>query len=144
MFHRVTKGVAMQISSYNYHGTPYERCSTPVAIERRQAYADWFRTFRWSWYITLTFSRDRTKRYADILLEQYFRDVEELIHAPLSSLIAPEEKQSGGVPPFGETDCNLTVCCLLKSAFCFHGSPSEWIAAGEAETGSGGDQPVKE
>ena len=49
-----------------------------------------------------------------------------------------------GVNPFGETDCVLTVCGWLKKGVHFVGSPAEWSSVGEAETGSGGDQPVKE
>jgi len=111
MFHRVTKGIAMHRSSYNFHGTPYERCPTPVAIERRQGYADWFRTFDWRWYITLTFSRDRTRNQADALLEQCLRQVEEHIHAPLSCLIAPEQKQSGLGKEAGRGHFHLLVGC---------------------------------
>jgi hypothetical protein len=113
MFHRATKGIAMQRSAYIFHGTPYERCSTPVALERRQAYADWFRTFNWSWYITLTFSRDRTRNHADVLLEQFLSEVEGLIHAPLSCLIAPEEKQSGLGKEAGRGHFHLLVGCGL-------------------------------
>lgn len=82
-------------SSYKIEGTTHERYDVPFEIQLRQAYADWFRTFNWSWYVTLTFSRDRKKIDAEILLEQYLRQVEELIRAPLSCLIAPEEKPSG-------------------------------------------------
>ena len=49
-----------------------------------------------------------------------------------------------GVNPFGETVCILTVRGWLKNAVHFEGSPAELSAVGEAETGSGGDQPVKE
>jgi hypothetical protein len=49
-----------------------------------------------------------------------------------------------GVDPFGETDCVLTGCRWLKIAVYFAGSPAGSAAVGQAETGSGGDQPVKE
>jgi len=101
----------MHRSSYDFHGTPYERCSTPVAIQRRQGYADWFRTFHWSWYLTLTFSRDMTRNHADVLLEQYLCELEVLIHAPLSCLIAPEEKQSGLGMGAGRGHFHLLVGC---------------------------------
>jgi hypothetical protein len=101
----------MQRSSYNYHGTPYERCNTPIALELRQGYADWFRTFAWTLYVTLIFSRDRERNHADFLLEQYLCEVEKLIRAPLSCLIAPEEKYSGlGMPP-GRAHFHLLVGC---------------------------------
>jgi hypothetical protein len=46
--------------------------------------------------------------------------------------------------PFGETVCLLTVRRWLKNAVHFVGRAADWVAVGEAETGSGGDQPVKE
>jgi hypothetical protein len=110
----------MHRNSYDFHGTPYERCSTPVAIQRRQAYADWFRTFHWRWYLTLTFFQDRKRNHADVLLEQYLREVEEHLHAPLSCLIAPEEKQSGLGKEAGRGHFHLLVGCgpvLTPSTF---------------------------
>jgi hypothetical protein len=101
----------MQRISYNYHGTPYERCTTPVALELRQGYADWFRTFDWSLSVTLTLSRDRKRNQADFLLEEYLRQVEQLIRAPLSCLIAPEEKYSGLGMPAGRVHFHLLVGC---------------------------------
>jgi hypothetical protein len=83
------KSIQMQRCSYNYQGTPYERCNTPIALELRQGYADWFRRFKWSFYVTLTFSREKQKNHADLLLEQCLCEVEQLIRAPLSCLIAP-------------------------------------------------------
>ena len=102
---------AMHTASYNYHGTPYERCNTPVALHLRQGYADWFRTFDWSYYVTLTVSRDRKRNHADFLLEEYLRQVEQQIRAPLSCLIAPEEKYSGLGMPAGRAHFHLLVGC---------------------------------
>jgi hypothetical protein len=48
------------------------------------------------------------------------------------------------VNPWVETVCKLTVCRLLKKHVHFIASPSGLSPVGEAETGSGGDQPVKE
>ena len=48
------------------------------------------------------------------------------------------------VNPCSETVSVLTVCRLLDDGVHFVGSASEWLSVGEAETGSGGDQPVKE
>ena len=48
------------------------------------------------------------------------------------------------VNPSGETVCNLTVRRWMKNGVHFLSSASEWSAVGKAETGSGGDQPVKE
>jgi hypothetical protein len=111
MFNRVKKENAMHRSSYSYHGTPYERCTTPVALHLRQSYADWFKTFAWSFYLTLTFSRDKKRDQADSLLEEYLREVERHIRAPLSCLIAPEEKYSGVGMPAGRTHFHLLVGC---------------------------------
>jgi hypothetical protein len=102
---------AMHRASYNYRGTPYERCNAPVALHLRQGYADWFRTFDWSYYVTLTFSRDKKRNQADSLLEEYLRQVEQLIRAPLSCLIAPEEKYSGLGMPAGRAHFHLLVGC---------------------------------
>ncbi len=49
-----------------------------------------------------------------------------------------------GVHPFSETVCNLTVRGWMKSGVHFVSFTSEWFSVGEAETVSGGDQPVKE
>ena len=51
---------------------------------------------------------------------------------------------AAGVNPLSETVLILTDRGLLSSAVHFERSPSEWLLVGEAETGSGGDQPVKE
>ena len=48
------------------------------------------------------------------------------------------------VNPCSETVCVLTVRRWLKISIHFVGSAPEWLSVGEAETGSGGDQPVKE
>ena len=106
----------MRRSSYNYHGTPYERCNTPIALELRQGYADWFRTFAWTLYVTLIFSRDRERNHADFLLEECLRQVERQIRAPLSCLIAPEEKYSGLGLPAGRAHFHLLVGCSAALA----------------------------
>jgi hypothetical protein len=49
-----------------------------------------------------------------------------------------------GVTPSSETVCILTGCRWLKITVHFVGSPANSASVGEAETGSGGDQPVKE
>jgi hypothetical protein len=48
------------------------------------------------------------------------------------------------VHPFSETVCVLTVRRWLKNSVHFVASAADWLLVGEAETGSGGDQPVKE
>ena len=48
------------------------------------------------------------------------------------------------VHPSGETVCDLTDRRWMKSGVHFVWFASEWFSVGEAETGSGGDQPVKE
>jgi hypothetical protein len=48
------------------------------------------------------------------------------------------------VHPFGETVRILTVRRWLKNDVHFVASAADSFAVGEAETGSGGDQPVKE
>jgi hypothetical protein len=63
----------------------------------------------WQLYVTLTMSQDKTSHQGDVLLEQYLREVEEFIRAPLSCLIAPEQKYSGlGMPP-GRAHFHLLV-----------------------------------
>jgi hypothetical protein len=101
----------MQRNSYNYQGTPYERCNTPIALELRQGYADWFRTFRWSYYLTLIFSRDRKRNHADFLLESYLQEIEKFSRAPISCLISPEEKYSGLGMPAGRVHFHILVGC---------------------------------
>ena len=49
-----------------------------------------------------------------------------------------------GVNPLRETDCKLTVRRWLKKCVHSVGSVAVLISVGEAATGSGGDQPVKE
>jgi len=49
-----------------------------------------------------------------------------------------------GVHPSVETVCNLTVRRWMESGVHFVGCTADWGAVGEVETGSGGDQPVKE
>jgi hypothetical protein len=58
--------------------------------------------------------------------------------------VAGEGLTSCEVHPSGETVCDLTDRGLMKSGVHFIRFPSEWFSVGEAETGSGGDQPVKE
>lgn len=89
----------------------YDRWPTAVDRSNQQEYAAWFRTFRWSHYITLTFSRDVSSRQADELLEEYLSELEAHIRAPLSCLIAQERTYSGlGMPP-GRVHFHLLVGC---------------------------------
>jgi len=48
------------------------------------------------------------------------------------------------VNPCSETVCVLTVRRWLKNGVHFVASAADSVSVGEAETGSGGDQPVKE
>src|SRR5579863_7577201 len=52
--------------------------------------------------------------------------------------------QTNGVNPSVETKCNWHTCRLMNFSSQTASSPSEWSSAGEAEAGSGGDQPAKE
>src|SRR5208283_293007 len=49
-----------------------------------------------------------------------------------------------GVTPSAETKRNCDTCRLVNSSFQSTSSPPEWSSVGEAEAGSGGDQPAKE
>ncbi len=52
--------------------------------------------------------------------------------------------QSFGVNPSVETICNWHTCRSLDFPTQTASSPPEWPSVGEAEAGSGGDQPAKE
>lgn len=71
-------------------------------VRQQQEYATWFRNqFRWDWYLTLTFSGELSSQHASNLLHEYLREIEEKVHAPLSCLIAKEQKYSGLGKPSG-------------------------------------------
>jgi len=52
--------------------------------------------------------------------------------------------QSVGVNPSVETKCDWHTCRLTVFPTQTASSPPQWSSAGEAEAGSGGDQPAKE
>jgi hypothetical protein len=85
----------MMTNSFVRKNVPYNSRKTAGALELQQEYAAWFNTANWNWYLTLTFSRERTRDCADALLEEYFNVLEEGLRTPLSCLIAPEQKYSG-------------------------------------------------
>ncbi len=71
-------------------------------------------------------------------------DWREWPQAKVKAVLAHELAHARGVNPSVETNCNWHTCRLMvfpsQTAF----SPSHWSSAGEAEAGSGGDQPAEE
>jgi hypothetical protein len=59
---------------------------------------------------------------------------------PESTILA----HSCGVNPSVETNCNWRTCRSLNFCVQTASSPPEWSSVGEAEAGSGGDQPAEE
>jgi hypothetical protein len=81
-------------------------------IYQQQEYGTYFRTkFLWDYYLTLTFSRDVSSEQATALVNQYLREVEEKIRAPLSCLIAKEQTYSGLGKPTGRVHFHLLLSC---------------------------------
>ena len=84
--------------SKSYRNTVHsDRWPTSVDRYTQQQYADWFRTFRWSWWLTLTFDREVGSLQATALLERYLRELEVRSAAPLSCLIGQEQKHYSGL-----------------------------------------------
>jgi hypothetical protein len=100
--------------------TVYDHCSTVVDRHHQQVRGEWFRTFKWDWFLTLTFSRDLSNESASRLLEEYLSALEAHVRAPLSCLIAREQKHSGLGMPAERVHFHLLVGCgkvLPKAVF---------------------------
>jgi len=88
----------------------YDRWSTSIDRYRQQGYADWFRMFKWSWYVTLTFDREVGPVQARALLERYLRDLEVWSRDTLSCLIVMEQKNYSGLGmPAGRVHFHMLV-----------------------------------
>jgi len=82
----------------------------------RTAYAQWFETFTWDWYLTLTFSREISLESAYTFLNRYLDRVEGVLRCPLACLIAPERSTySGCGKPGGRVHFHLLVACSAKA-----------------------------
>ena len=87
-----------------------DRWATSVVRYHQQQCADWFREFKWSWYLTLTFDREVGSMQASALLELYLRDLEIRGRDTLSCLIVKEQKHySGFGKPAGRVHFHLLV-----------------------------------
>jgi hypothetical protein len=80
-------------------------------IYKQQQYATWLRQFRWSLYVTFTFSHDVSQGSAQARLESYLQELELKLRAPLSCVIAMETKYSGLGTPAGRVHFHLLVGC---------------------------------
>lgn len=84
----------------------------PTSVDRyaQQQYADWFRTFRWSWWVTLTFDREVSSQEANALLKRYLRELEVRSADTLSCLIVEERKHYSGLgKPAGRIHFHLLM-----------------------------------
>lgn len=89
----------------------YDRLPNRDDIHKQQQYGSWLRPFRWSLYVTLTFSYDVSSGSAQARLESYLQEIELKVRAPLSCLIAMESKYSGLGMPGGRLHFHLLVGC---------------------------------
>jgi hypothetical protein len=86
------------------------RCATSVDRSLQQGYADWFKQFSWSWYITLTFDRDVGSMQASDLVERYLRELEVRSADMLTCLIVKETKHYSGLGmPAGRVHFHMLV-----------------------------------
>ncbi len=95
----------------NHKLAPYDRLPIHRDIYHQQNHADWWRQFPWDFYVTLTFSKDRSADRATALLEEYLNEIEALVKAPLSCLISMEKKYSGLGMPAGRVHFHLLIAC---------------------------------
>jgi hypothetical protein len=79
-------------------------------IEGRWNLAEWVRTWNWSWYVTLTHSRDVRRDQSYVLLDQYLNELEATFHDSLTCMIAQEQKTySGSGKPAGRVHFHLLI-----------------------------------
>jgi hypothetical protein len=96
--------------SYGTNAAQDDRCATSVDRNRQQGYADWYRKFKWSWYVTLTFDREVGPGQARALVERYLRDLEVWSRDTLSCLIVMEQKHYSGLGmPAGRIHFHMLV-----------------------------------
>ncbi len=98
-----------------------DRSHASVVRKHRQSLGAWLQTFRWNWYVTLTFSHDISSETASAVLESYISELEATHKDTLSCLIATEQKTVSGLgKPAGRVHFHLLVGCavrLTKRAF---------------------------
>jgi hypothetical protein len=83
---------------------------------KRTAYAQWFETFSWNWYITLTFSREISLETAYVLLNRYLNRLEGKLRCPSACLIVPQRANySGCGKPGGRVHFHLLVACSTQT-----------------------------
>src|SRR5260370_18075732 len=88
----------------------YDRWATSIDRYHQQQYANWFRKFNWSWYVTLTFDRELGLAEARALLERYLRELEVRSADTLSCLIVMEQKHYPGLGmPAGRVHFHMLV-----------------------------------
>jgi hypothetical protein len=91
-------------------GTPQVCPSLPGNL--KQAYGDWFRTFRWDWFVTLTFGCELRNKAAEMVLVRFVDELEQKVKAPISYLAAREEgSYSGCGKPAIRVHFHLLVGC---------------------------------
>src|ERR1700733_15700601 len=107
------KGDQQQMSKSNQpRWKRFDSGRTMHDIHQQQEYGTYFKAkFLWDWYLTMTFSRDVSSEQATALLNQYLREIEEKIQAPLSCLIAKEQTYSGLGKPTGRVHFHLLLSC---------------------------------
>jgi hypothetical protein len=98
-------------SAIDHKQAPYDRLPTQRDIYHQQNQAEYWRQFPWGWYVTLTFSKDRSADRASVLLEEYLNEIETLVKAPLSCLISMEKKYSGLGRPAGRVHFHMLIAC---------------------------------
>ncbi len=93
----------------------YDRGRASVVYQHQQGLGGWLKSFRWNWYVTLTFSHDISSERARAVLESYLSELEAIHRDTLSCLIATEQKTFSGLgKPAGRVHFHLLVGCAVS------------------------------
>jgi hypothetical protein len=90
----------------------YDRWPTAAQDRMIAIYGEWLRGFAWKWFITLTFSYDKSSAQADAVLADFIDTLERRIGAPVSYVCGKELKRvSGSGMPAGRVHFHLVMGC---------------------------------
>jgi hypothetical protein len=81
-----------------------------LLIDGCQNLTDWARTWKWRWFVTLTFSEDVGRDRANAILDECLDELEAAFHDSLTCMIAQEQKTySGSGKPAGRVHFHLLI-----------------------------------
>jgi hypothetical protein len=96
--------MSTNVNAYN------DRNGGRLVIERRRNQAEWVRIWNWTWWVTLTFSRDVGRDEANAILDDFLNQLEAAFHDSLTCMIAQEQKTySGSGKPAGRVHFHLLI-----------------------------------